>query len=91
MSRLKNRNVSIGIGGKRSSMRLEPSMWQAAEEICHREQITMADLAGRVDAIKEGGRDRTVAMRAFILAYFRAAATEEGHRAAGHGLLEALE
>ncbi|CAB4137516.1 Ribbon-helix-helix domain containing protein [uncultured Caudovirales phage] len=90
MSRLQNRNVSIGLGGQRSSMRLEPSMWAAAEEICHREGITMADLAGKVDATREGGRDRTVAMRVFILAYFRAAATEEGHKAAGHGSLEVL-
>jgi len=31
------------------------------------------------------GNNLTAAMRVFILAYYRAAATEQGHSSAGHG------
>ncbi len=33
------------------------------------------------------GASRTSAIRVFILSYFRAAATDEGHIDAGHGVL----
>ena len=41
-SRLANRNV-MSIAG-RTSMRLEPEVWAALEEICHREDVTLAEL-----------------------------------------------
>ncbi len=83
-SRLVNRNIVAKRG--RSSMRLEPEIWVALQEICQRERIGLGDLVQRVEAADaEGGR--TSAVRIFVFQYFRAAATEEGHRAAGHGML----
>ena len=81
-SRLVNRNVVAGSG--RTSMRLEPELWDALLEICHRENQDLHGLIRRVDELRnEGGR--TSAVRVFLLQYFRAAATEAGHAAAGHG------
>jgi predicted DNA-binding ribbon-helix-helix protein len=83
-SRLVNRNVSVS--GFRTSMRLEPEAWAALEEVCRRQGVTLAELATRIE--ETHSRDmRTSAVRTFLLAYFRAAATEEGHKAAGHGVV----
>ena len=81
-SRLVNRNIIAARG--RSSMRLEPEIWDALQEICRREGVALGDLVKRVEGDgPEGGR--TSAIRVFAFQYFRAAATEEGHQAAGHG------
>jgi len=62
-------------------MRLEPELWDALGEICGREGMPLGELVRRV----EGRSGRTSAVRVYTLAYFREAATEEGHRLAGHG------
>jgi predicted DNA-binding ribbon-helix-helix protein len=81
-SRLINRNIVAASG--RSSMRLEPEIWDALFEICRRENIAMAELVRKVDGGREVG-GRTSAIRVFAFNYFRKAATEDGHRLAGHG------
>ena len=86
-SRLVNRNVTSTNG--RTSMRLEPELWSALEEICHREMMTLADLVKSIERRGHPG-GRTSAVRVFVLTYFRNAASEDGHRQAGHGLLEQL-
>ncbi len=81
-SRLVNRNITALNG--RTSMRLEPEVWDALREICLREGIELRDLIQRVEqTTDEGGR--TSAVRVHVLQYFRAAACESGHRQAGHG------
>lgn len=81
-SRLVNRNITAGTG--RTSMRLEPEVWDALREICLREGLELRDLIQQIErGTDEGGR--TSAVRVFVLSYFRNAATETGHRAAGHG------
>jgi predicted DNA-binding ribbon-helix-helix protein len=77
-----NRNVVAGRG--RTSMRLEPEVWDALSEICLRESVNLGALIRSIEqAGHEGGR--TSAVRVYVLQYFRAAATEAGHEAAGHG------
>ncbi len=85
-SRLVNRNVSSLRG--RTSMRLEPELWEALREICHRECLTLGELVKRIEERGHPG-GRTSAVRVFVLHYFRNAATEDGHRGAGHGPLQA--
>jgi predicted DNA-binding ribbon-helix-helix protein len=81
-SRLVNRNVVAASG--RTSMRLEPELWDALLEICHRENQDIHGVIRHIDGLRsEGGR--TSAVRVFLLKYFRAAGTEEGHITAGHG------
>ena len=81
-SRLVNRNVVAERG--RTSMRLEPELWDALSEICERESQDMSTLVRQVEAAGHSG-GRTSAIRVYILNYFRAAATEIGHAGAGHG------
>ncbi len=83
-STLVNRNVFVG--RRRTSLRLEPAMWDAVAEICRREEMTLHELCGLIDARRRAS-SLTAAIRVFILTYFRAAATEEGHASIGHGAL----
>ncbi len=83
-STLVNRNITAA--GKRTSMRLEPELWSGLQEICRRERSDLSALVRRIHA--ESGRSgRTSAVRVYVLRYFRAAATDEGHRSAGHGAM----
>jgi predicted DNA-binding ribbon-helix-helix protein len=82
VSTLLNRNVTVA--GRRTSMKLEPDMWDALDEICLREQMTSHEVCTAISA-KHSGNNLTAAMRVFILAYFRASSTEAGHSLAGHG------
>jgi predicted DNA-binding ribbon-helix-helix protein len=84
VSRLVNRNVVAARG--RTSMRLEPELWEALLEICGREGQDMSTLVRKVEQRGHAG-GRTSAVRVFVMSYFRDAATEAGHSAAGHGLL----
>ena len=75
-SRLINRNVVAKRG--RTSMRLEPELWEALVEIAAREGKDVSFLVRKVEADDHLG-GRTSAVRVFVLAYFRKAATESGH------------
>ncbi len=81
-SRLVNRNITADRG--RTSMRLEPELWDALHEVCAREQITLGELVRRIESRGHPG-GRTSAVRVHIVEYFRAAATDSGHHAAEHG------
>ncbi|MHA1598122.1 MAG: ribbon-helix-helix domain-containing protein [Alphaproteobacteria bacterium] len=82
-SSLVSRNVTIN--GRRTSLRMEKSIWDALGEICQREAVGIHDLCTLIDNHRHI-TNRTSAIRAFIVAYYRAAATEDGHRRAGHGI-----
>ena len=87
MSRLINRNVVAGRG--RTSMRLEPELWDALKEICRRERLDLNQLVRHIETLGHRG-GRTSAVRVYVLQYFRAAANEDGHEAAHHGLDERM-
>lgn len=74
-SRLVNRNVIAERG--RTSMRLEPELWDALTEICARERIDVGELVRRVEAERPSG-GRTSAVRVYIVKYFRKSAETEG-------------
>jgi predicted DNA-binding ribbon-helix-helix protein len=83
-SRLINRNVVARRG--RTSMRLEPELWEALTEIGAREGKDVSTLVRKVEVDDYPG-GRTSAVRVFVLAYFREAAIETGHAEAGHGAM----
>jgi predicted DNA-binding ribbon-helix-helix protein len=83
-SRLVNRNVVAERG--RTSMRLEPELWNMLSEICEREAQDMSMLVRQIEAGGHAG-GRTSAVRVYIANYFHAAATETGHTGVGHGSL----
>jgi predicted DNA-binding ribbon-helix-helix protein len=83
-STLINRNVTVA--GHRTSMRLEPAMWEALHNISRRESKTLNELVTEIDALRIES-SLTAAIRVYLLRYFADAATDEGHRQAGHGVL----
>lgn len=82
-SSLVSRNITIA--GRRTSVRLEPEMWRALREISERERCTMHQLCTLIDMKKGKNTSLTAAIRVFLMLYFRAASTEDGHSRAGHG------
>jgi predicted DNA-binding ribbon-helix-helix protein len=82
-STLVSRNVTIA--GHRTSVRLEPDMWSGLSEICRRERSTLLEICTSVAGRKQENTSLTAAIRVFVMAYFRSAATEDGHIKAGHG------
>jgi predicted DNA-binding ribbon-helix-helix protein len=59
-------------------------LWDALEEICTREHLSLTDVVKQIERVGHPG-GRTSAVRVHVLSYFRRAATEAGHRIAGHG------
>lgn len=60
-------------------------MWQALREISSREGKSMHALVTEIERHRAQS-SLTAAIRVYLLDYFRAAATEDGHRRAGHRL-----
>lgn len=76
---------NITVLGRRTSVRLEPEMWLALKEISSRETCSIHDICTLVSMRKASRSSLTAAIRVFLMLYFRSAATEEGHKRAGHG------
>lgn len=76
---------NILIEGRRTSVRLEKEMWIALKEIARKEKCTIHALCTVVAQRKKTDTSLTAAIRVFIMAYFQAAATDDGHKNAGHG------
>ena len=81
-STLVSRNITVE--GHRTSIRLEPAMWEALREICVRERVSLNAIATAVGRHRSAS-SLTAAIRVHVLSYFQAAATDDGHRRAGHG------
>ena len=70
-STLVSKNVTIA--GRRTSVRLEPFMWQCLDDICTRENLTPHQFCTEVDRHRRAS-SLTAAIRVAILAYYRNAA-----------------
>lgn len=64
---------NVVVGGRRTSIRMEPLQWESLAEICRREGRATNDVVGLIDQ-KRGDSALTAALRIFILSYFRSAA-----------------
>jgi predicted DNA-binding ribbon-helix-helix protein len=82
-STLRSRNVMVM--GRRTSVRLEPAMWSALREIARHERCRIHDLCSLIERHKNPDTSLTAGIRVFLMLYYRAAATDEGHTRAGHG------
>jgi predicted DNA-binding ribbon-helix-helix protein len=74
-STLLNRNVWIG--RRRTSLRLEPAMWQALEEVASDSDLTIHELCTMVDSRRRES-SLTAAVRVFLLSYYRDAVRRGG-------------
>ncbi len=80
---LVSRNITVN--KKRTSIRLEAQMWIALKDIAEREKCSIHDICGVIAGRKSETITLTAAIRVFLMLYFKAASTEEGHNRAGHG------
>lgn len=69
------RNVTVS--GRRTSLRMEPLLWDSLKEICDREGMTLNQLCTAIDQ-RRGGANLTASIRIVIVQYFRAAAGSSG-------------
>ena len=88
-SSLISRNVTVM--GHRTSIRLEPEMWNAMKDIARRERCTIHELCSLIHLRKAEITSLTAAIRVFLMLYYRAAATEDGHARVGHGSFETMK
>lgn len=71
-SSLVTRNVVVG--GHRTSVRLEPVMWEALQEIARLQRRTIHDLVTTIDRNRTAS-SLTAAIRVYIVDFYRAAAS----------------
>lgn len=88
-SSLVSKNITIF--DRRTSVRLEPAMWDALKDISMREKCSVHDICSLVYVRKGQGTSLTAAIRVFLMLYYRSAATEVGHAQAGHGDFNAMK
>ena len=67
-SSLQSRNVMVS--GKRTSMRLEPEMWEGLFDIARHEKISVNAICSEVDRTRCQS-SLTSAVRVFIVSYYR--------------------
>lgn len=72
-STLVNRNVTVA--GHRTSVRLEPAMWDALHQVCARERKSLNAVVTEI-AQAQVESSLTAAIRVYLMSYFRAAATQ---------------
>jgi len=83
-----SRNITVS--KRRTSIRLEAQMWIALKEIADREKCTIHDVCNVIANKKSENITLTAAIRIFLMLYFKSAATEDGHKRAGHGGFQAM-
>jgi predicted DNA-binding ribbon-helix-helix protein len=88
-STLVSKNVTIM--GRRTSVRLEPEMWRALKDISRREKCSVHDVCSMVYLCKKPLSSLTASIRVFLMLYYKAASTEDGHQKARHGSMGDLK
>jgi predicted DNA-binding ribbon-helix-helix protein len=64
---------NIVVDGHRTSVRLEPQMWDALQDIVRRRRVTVHDLVTDIDRRRRAS-SLTAAIRVYIVDFYRAAA-----------------
>ena len=68
---------NVVVGGHRTSVRLEPVMWDALRDIAQRQHSTVHDLVTEIDRERTAS-SLTAAIRIYIVDFYRAAALPAG-------------
>ena len=68
---------NIVVGGRRTSVRLEPTMWEALREIARRRGMGLHALVTEIDRERTAS-SLTAAIRVYIVDFYRAAAAATG-------------
>lgn len=76
---------NIVVNGRRTSVRMEPEVWKAIDEIAERGRLDRNHMFTVVANRLKPHQSLTSAMRVFVINYYRDSSTESGHVRAGHG------
>ena len=68
---------NIVVGGHRTSVRLEPAMWDALQDVARRQRLTIHDLVTRIDRGRTNS-GLTAAIRVYIVNFYRSVALHTG-------------
>src|SRR5947208_16677712 len=68
---------NVVVAGHRTSVRLEPVMWEALQDIARRQKVTVHDLVTDID-LRRRESSLTAAIRVYIVNFYRAAAVVSG-------------
>lgn len=79
-STLVSRNITVG--GHRTSVRLEPAMWEALYDVCRDERKSVSMVVTDI-ARHQAESSLTAAIRVYLMSYFRAAAVAAAARESG--------
>src|SRR5438094_9632298 len=72
---------NIVVAGRRTSVRLEPVMWEALQEIVRQRETNINQLVTEIDR-RRNSSSLTAAIRVYIVDFYRSAAATQGDRAA---------
>ena len=67
---------NLAVHGRRTSVRLEPVLWDALRDIARRREMTIHELATEIATHRTAG-NLTAAIRVYIVEYYRAAANPD--------------
>ncbi len=62
---------NIDVGYKRTSVRLEPELWEALKQIGKKENISQREIMNLVHTTKKENQTLTSAIRVFIMKYYK--------------------
>jgi predicted DNA-binding ribbon-helix-helix protein len=65
---------TVMVGARRTSVRLEPVMWEALVDISHRQHRSVSAIVTEIDR-ERGSQSLTAAIRVYIVRFYRAVAT----------------
>jgi predicted DNA-binding ribbon-helix-helix protein len=65
---------NVVVDGHRTSVRLEPMMWEALREIARRREVKLHELVTEIDRQRTAS-SLTAAIRVYIVAFYRSAAS----------------
>src|SRR5262245_868928 len=71
---------NVVVAGHRTSVRLEPLMWDALRDIARQERATINELVTEIDRERTAST-LTAAIRVYIVDYYRTAAVRAGAQA----------
>ncbi len=72
---------NVVVAGHRTSVRLEPTMWEALREIARQRETNLNELVTEIDRRRDAS-SLTAAIRVYIVDFYRSAAAQ-GARGAG--------
>jgi predicted DNA-binding ribbon-helix-helix protein len=78
---------NVVVAGHRTSVRLEPTMWEALREIARHRQTTLHDLVTQIDRQREAS-SLTAAIRVYIVDFYRSAALRAGDATDGRDAVQ---